>query len=106
MGRRLVFTFNRETLQFVVLKKEIFYTDKVWKNWVRILPKDEKLIRKMAMSRNRIPPALVKLFTFSKKEIEEYSQAKDEAELVEIVVRDAKLKGCKLEKNMEVENEV
>lgn len=57
------------------------------------------------MSRNRIPTSLLKLFNFSKAEIKEYTEAKDENEVVQLIIRDAKGKGCKLEQDMEVNNE-
>lgn len=94
---RLVFSFNREVLQFVVLKGEIFYTDRVWKNWLRIIPKDPKMKRMILMSRNKFPKHVISMFNLSEKELEEYKNAKDDEELSEIIIRDAKGKGCKFE---------
>ena len=97
MAIRLVFSFNREVLQFVVLDKEIFYSDRVWKNWVRIIPKDPSIKRKLIMSRNKFPKHIISMFDLSKKELEEYKNAKDDEELVEIIIKDACKRGCKFE---------
>jgi hypothetical protein len=94
---KLVFTYNRETLRFVVLNKEIFYSDRLFKSWIRVMPKDEAVTKQILMSRNRIPKAVTQLFNFSKAEIEEYNKAEDERQLADIVIRDAKTKGLKME---------
>lgn len=98
MGKiiKLVFTINRETLQFLVKDKYIYYTDRKWKNWVQCIPKDPKLIRRVLMSRNQIPVMLVRLFDLSEREQKEYDEAPDDEALSSIIVRDAKLQGCKL----------
>lgn len=95
---RLIFSFNRAVMQFVVLNKEIFYTDKIWKGWVRVVPMDQKVIMQIKMSRNKLPKELIQMFTLSKQEMEEYNNAKTDEELAEIVIKDAKKKGCKYEK--------
>jgi len=95
---RLVFTINRETLQFVVKEKNIYYTDRKWKNYIQCIPKDPKLIKKILMSRNKIPLMLARLFELSKEEKAEYDKAETEEELSTIIIKDAKLKGCKLVK--------
>jgi len=93
---KLVFTINRETLQFLIKEKTIYYTDRKWKNWIQCIPKDPKLIRKIMMSRNKIPIFLARLFELNKQEQEEYDKAKTEEDLSTVIIRDAKLKGCKL----------
>ena len=94
---RLIFTFNRQVLQFIVLNRDVFYADRVWKNWVRIVPKDERVIRKIKLSRNKIPIAIVNMFNLSKEELEEYNAARDDEHLAEIIINDARKKGCKYE---------
>lgn len=93
---KIVFTINRETLQFIIKDKIIYYTDRKWKNYVRCIPKDPKLIAKIIKSRNKIPLYLAKLFELSKKEQEEYDNAVTEEDLAVIIIRDGRLKGCKL----------
>lgn len=95
---RLVFTFNRQVLKFVVLNREIFYSDKVWSNWIRVVPMDQKVINQIRMSRNKIPKELISMFTLSKAEMEEYDNAKDDEALAKIVINDCKKKGVKFEK--------
>jgi len=92
----LVFTVNREILKFKIKDKVIYYTDRKWKKWIQCVPKDPNLIRLVSLSRNKLPMTLVKLFDLSEKEQEEYNKAKDENGLAEIMIRDAKTKGCKM----------
>lgn len=99
---KLIFSFNREVMQFILLNKEIYYTDRVWKNWIRVVPKDQNLVKRITMSRNKIPKQLLTMFTLTQKEKEEYESAKDDAELAQIVIRDARNKGCKFEKMEEI----
>ena len=93
---QVVLSINREILNFLIRDREIFYTDRHWKAWIRCLPPPKDFINKIRMSRNKIPTALADLFTFTEKEMEEYNAAKTEKELAAIVIRDSKLKGCKL----------
>ena len=94
--QRLVFTIQRETLHFIIKGKEIWYTDRYWKNYIRCLPRNEQLIKQIIMSRNKIPSFLSQLFNFSDKDIAEYDAAKDEEELAQLIIRDAKSKYCHL----------
>lgn len=91
---KLNFTYNRETLSFVIKEKEIWYTDKVWRNLVRCLPPPKDLMKTIALSRNRIPLVIVDMFKFTEEELKEYGNAKTEEELANIVIKDSKSKGC------------
>lgn len=93
---KIIFSRDRMLLNFIILKKEVFYTDDRWGKWIRILPKDKELIKQIKLSRNRIPIFLADLFNLSKKEIEEYNKAQEEKDLMEIIIKDAKLNGCLL----------
>ena len=95
---RLMFSFNRELMSFIILNKVVFYCDKVWSNWIQIVPKDERVTKQILMSRNKIPKHLIKMFDLSPSEMEEYKTAKDDEAIAEIVIKDAQKKGCKLEK--------
>jgi len=88
-------------MQFIILKREVFYTDKVWSNWIRVIPKDKALLGRIVKSRNKIPQQLIRMFNLSKKELEEYNAAKDDDAIAEIIIRDATGKGCKFEKRIE-----
>lgn len=93
---RLVFSANRELIHFLVIEKNVYYTDRKWATWIRCLPKPENFIQKIKLSRNKFPSFLVNLFNFSEQEIAQYSAAKDEAGIADLIVADAKTKGCRL----------
>lgn len=48
------------------------------------------------MSRGRLPHFLLKMFKLTDKEQEEYDDAKCDEDLAQIIIKDAKKKGCKL----------
>lgn len=61
------------------------------------MPSDLKTVAKEIMaSRNEIPISLFQVFKLTKEELAEFENAKDDNELKEIVLKDAKNKGCKL----------
>lgn len=101
---QVVLSYNRETLNFLIKDREIFYSDRKWKAWIRCLPPPDDFIQKVKQSRNRIPAFINNLFTFTPEELEEYKNAKTDRELAENIARDAKLKGCKLIRMEEIEN--
>jgi hypothetical protein len=92
----LNFSYDHESLNFIVKEKEIYYTQRKFAKgqWVRCIPPPENFQKIVAMSRNTIPPMLIKMFTFTEEEIKEYNEAKDEEALAQIIIRDAKGKGC------------
>ena len=101
----LSFTYNREVLTFLIKNKEIYYTDRKWKAWIRCLPPPEDFLKKIKLSRNKIPEGLATLFNFTKEELEEYENAKDEEELANIITKDALTKACKSFKRETVKDE-
>tara|TARA_R100000501_G_scaffold18054_1_gene35879 strand:+ start:303 stop:623 length:321 start_codon:yes stop_codon:yes gene_type:complete len=101
----LVLTVNREILNFKIIGKIIYYTDRKWKKWIQCVPKDPNLIKAITLSRNRLPLTLVKLFDLTEREQAEYEATKTEEELAQLVIKDAGLKGVKLLKKEVVENE-
>ena len=61
------------------------------------LPSDLKTVqRKIQDSRNKIRADLINVFTITKEEQLEFDNAKDEKELMEIVIKDAKKNRCRL----------
>lgn len=92
----LSFNYNREILNFLIKNREVYYTDRKWKSWIRCLPPPEDFIQKIKMSRNKIPKYLAELFNFSEEELKEYKLAKDEEALAAIIIKDALSKGCRL----------
>jgi len=92
----LSFLYDREPLNFVVKGREIYYTQRklAQGSWVRCIPPPENFMKIIALSRNRIPSMLINMFKFTDEEIKEYNNAKDEQALAEIIIKDAKGKGC------------
>jgi len=103
---QIVFGYNREVMNFLVKDREIFYTDRKWRAWIRCLPPPENLINKVKMSRNKIPQFVSLLFSFTDEEMKQYEAATTEEELADIIVNDAKLKGCKLIKKEIIKKEI
>ena len=101
---QLVFAFNREVLNFLVKGREVYYTDRKWKSWIRCLPPPKDLIKQIALSRNKIPQSIATLFNFSEEEMEQYENAKTERELADLILNDARLKGCKIITDEEVKD--
>lgn len=91
---KLVFNYQREPMHFIIRDREIFYSDRKWKNWIRCLPPPENFMKTVILSRNKIPKFLVELFKFTEEEIKEYEAAKTEQDLATIIIKDCKTKGC------------
>lgn len=87
---------NREILNFAIQDKIIKYTDRKWGKWIQCIPEDKDFKKKVIMSRGRFPHFLIKMFILTAKEKAEYDAAKTDEDLAEIIIRDAKGKGCKL----------
>ncbi len=87
---------NREILNFAIQDKIIKYTDRKWGKWIQCIPEDKDLKLKVIMSRGKFPHFLIEMFTLTVKDKEEYEAAKTDDDLAEIIIKDAKGKGCKL----------
>ena len=81
-------------MNFIVKDREIYYTDKKFGSWVRCIPAPENFIKIVSLSRNRIPTYLINLFKMTPEEMKEYEESKTEQDLADIIIRDAKSKGC------------
>jgi len=101
---KLAFMINRETFRIEIEGKSIWYTDRRWDRAIKLIPRDENFLKKILFSRGKIPPIIKDLFTLTKKEQEEYDNAKDTRELADICIRDCKRYGSRLLKE-EVEND-
>jgi len=94
--------FERNSQFFVIIidNKKIWYWDKLqkslWGGPLQYLPQDPNAVKQIEMSRNRIPAYFKELLTIPKDELEEFENAKDDKELMELVLRDCKKNGCKL----------
>lgn len=94
---KLIFkTPTNAFMNFMIRQKEIFYTDRIWKSWIRCIPKDDKFELIVRNSRNKLPPQLVTMFNLTEQDKAEYEAAKNEFELADIIIRDCKLKALML----------
>jgi hypothetical protein len=94
---KLTFSYQREILRFKVIDKSIWYSDRRWNAWIRCIPKDDDFIKKIIMSRNKIPKVLIEMFTLNKAEQAEYDTAclasEPEKALADNIIMDCKRKG-------------
>lgn len=93
---KLTFLNQRELMNFKVIDRNIYYSDKVWKTSIRLIPRDEEFIAKIRNSRNKYSTKLIEMFTLNAKQIAEYESAKTEEELANIIVKDCKKQGLRL----------
>jgi hypothetical protein len=75
------------------MNKEIHYRDRVWKDGLRCIPKDEGFIKTIMMSRNKIPVQLISMFNLSDKDKEEYESCNTDEELADKIIFDCKQQG-------------
>lgn len=82
-------------MNFQVVGTEIFYYDRIFKNGLRCIPKDEKFFLKIQQSRNKFPSSLITMFNLSKEEQQEYDETapKGEEALAEVIIKDCNRKG-------------
>jgi len=93
-------TFQREVIFFEINNKNIRYYDRRWNEGINFIPKDQEFVKKVTMSRNKISTHLIDWIfqANSGKNIEEWNACKTDEEVSQVVIRDAKLKGCILQK--------
>ena len=101
---KLIFTAGRETITIEIEGKIIVYRDRKFPQGIKIIPKDKNFETIVLLSRNRIPKELVDLVRDANrgKNLQEYNDAKDDEEIVIIIKRDAKLKGCIFQKRIDL----
>lgn len=106
--RKIVMSVNREILTFLIIERNIYYSDRKLHTLIRVLPKPRNLLATIAKSRNRIPMFISQLFNLSKAEMDEYNAAQTVDDLADIIIRDGKKNGCILvaNNNMEVDSEL
>ena len=101
---KLMFKIRNQFFTISIENKRVFYWDKmegaVWGGPLQYLPPDPQAIRRIDMSRNKIPQDMKELLKVTKEELMEYQNAKDDEELKTIVLRDTKRHGCELIKEM------
>lgn len=105
---RLIFSNNREVFYIDISNKNIWYKDRKLKDRVQFMPKDPNINKLVIMSRNRIPAYILDLIEDANRghNLEEYQAAKTDDDLVPIVIRDCKIKGCLYHKREDIPNEI
>ena len=93
---RLRFSYNREMMFFLVKAREVFYTDRKWNAWIRCLPPPEDYLLTIQKGRNKLPASLAELFKYTDEELEQYEKAGTEDQIADLIVKDARGKGCRL----------
>jgi len=99
---KLVFTTGRETFSIEIENKIILYKAKKFPKGFQFLPKDPNFKKIILFSRNKIPKEVIELIedANSGKNLKEYQGAKDDESLVPIIIKDASLKGCVLQRRI------
>lgn len=93
MTIRLTFSVSKEPFRITIYGREIYYSDRIWGTPIRLIPKDKNFIKKIIMSRNKLPNSLKEMFNLTDKEQEQYENAETEEELADICIHDTKSKG-------------
>jgi hypothetical protein len=91
---------NKEYFLITISNKQIYYWDKLqgklWGSALRYLPPDSTNTLAIINSRNKIPNYFIKLLEIPADELKEFQEAKNDKELMELVIRDAKKNMCKI----------
>jgi hypothetical protein len=82
------FLINREFFSIKVDNRNVFYSDRKCENQIRCIPKDDDFIKKIIISRNKLPHFLIDLFTLTAEAQNQYDNAKTDEEIAEIVKND------------------
>lgn len=85
-----------ETIKVKIDNREVFYSDRLFQNLIRLIPPDENFLTKIINSRNKIPKHIVNLFILTKAEQAEYNNCKTNEELAQVCINDIRRKGGKI----------
>lgn len=86
-------------IHFLIIDRNVYYSDRKWGTWIRCLPRPENFIQKIKDANNKGPNApnfLINFFNYTEEELKQYGSAKDESAIAEIIIADARTKGCRL----------
>jgi len=93
---KLVFTKIRETLTITIDNRIITYSDKKFPKGFQFMPKDPNFKKIIIGSRNRLSIDVIQWVEDANRgrNLEEYTNAKDDEELSKIIIKEAKINGC------------
>lgn len=102
---RLLFTYEREIIIFEIDNKKIVYRDRKWEKGISFIPKDADFIKRVIFSRNALSHNLIKWISEanSGNSLAEWQACKNDDEVADIVIRDARSRGCLLKKRFTAE---
>lgn len=93
---KLSFSLNKEVMNFRIDNKKIYYSDRLWKDEIRVVPKDEQFISKVLKNRNKFNTKIINSFNLNERQQKEYDECKDEEEVAVVIIKDMSRKGGKL----------
>lgn len=97
---KLLFEKGGQYFFITIDNRKILYWDKLqgklWGGPLQYLPPDPSVMRKIDLSRNKIPAHFKHLLEVKEEDLKEFENAKDDEELKQIVLKDCKATGCKL----------
>lgn len=91
---------QKEFFIITIADKKILYWDKLqgklWGKALQYLPPDPSNKLTIINSRNKIPTHFINLLIITEDELKEFNEAKNDDELLALVIRDAKKNMCKI----------
>lgn len=94
---RLLFTYEREIILFEIENKTIVYRDRKWQNGIQFIPKDLEFMKRVIFSRNAVSKKLIEWINEANSgtNYEEWLACKDDEEVADKIILDARSRGCK-----------
>lgn len=86
---------QRRIIRFDIDGRTVIYFDDLWRNGIKIYPKDNTLINKMVSSNNQNIKVMAALILDANKgsNLKEYEACKTEEDIAEMIRKDCKGKG-------------
>lgn len=93
---KLMFEKERHFFLITIENRKVLYWDKKVSVHLQYLPPDPNIDMKIRMSRNKLNHNVKELLKISQDDLKDFENAKDDNEIKDLVIRDAKTKGCVL----------
>jgi len=90
---------EREILIFQIENKVITYRDRKWQAGIRFIPRDDDFVKKVILSRNKISYKMIDWINEANtgKNKAEWDACQDDEAVAQVVIRDARSRGCVLQ---------